>query len=163
MLLVHRFDGFFCFLICVFKVFLSNRFKNLKAQLGLYQKKGRGRYPLDPPPTPHLPLDVRLKWHYWEAATIKYLIAATPNTGESISLSSSVANGRIIPWSSNFGKSLYLQLKVGYDHQIWIAGISFREDTILHSPDFDDPITAWWFGFDKPAYLRFWMPYSHQI
>ena len=150
MLLVHRFDGFFCFLICVIKVFLSNRLKNLKAQLGLYQKRA-GVGTLSTPP------------HYWEATTIKYLIAATPNRGESISLSSSVANGRIIPWSSNFGKSLYLQLKVGYDHQIWIAGISFREDTILHSSDFDDPITAWWFGFDKPAYLRFWMRYSHQI
>ena len=162
MLLVHRFDGFFRFLICVFKVFLLNRFKNLKAQLELYQKRA-GVGTLWNPHPPHLLLDVRLKRHYWEATTIKYLTAATPDRGESISISSLVVNGRIIPWSSNFGKSLYLQLKVGYDHQIWIAGISFREDTILHFPDFDDPITAWWFGFDKPAYLRFWMRYSHQI
>ena len=42
MVLVHRFDGFF-------KKFLLNWFKNLRAQFGLYQKKGRGPDPLDPP------------------------------------------------------------------------------------------------------------------
>ena len=42
MLLVHLLDGFF-------KTFLLNWFKNLRAQFGLYQKRG-GLDPLDPPP-----------------------------------------------------------------------------------------------------------------
>ena len=39
-LLVHRFDEFFCFLNWFLKSFLLNWFKNLRAHFGLHLKKG---------------------------------------------------------------------------------------------------------------------------
>ena len=39
MLLEHRFDGFFRFLNLFFKALLLNWFKNLRVQIGLYQKR----------------------------------------------------------------------------------------------------------------------------
>ena len=54
MLLLHRFDGFFCFLNWFFKAFLLNWSKNLREQFRLYQKRAGIRIPWT------LPLDVRL-------------------------------------------------------------------------------------------------------
>ena len=58
----HRFDGFFRFFNWFFKAFLLNRFKNLRAQFGLYQKRAGVRTPWTHPPSPHPPLDARLNY-----------------------------------------------------------------------------------------------------
>ena len=53
MLLENCFDGFFHFFSWFFKVFLLHWFKNLRAQLGLYQK-GQGSRPTGPSLDAHL-------------------------------------------------------------------------------------------------------------
>ena len=63
MLLVHRFDGFFCFLNWFFKAFVLNWLKNLRAQFGLYGKRAGVRTPWTTPPS-SLPLDARLMYIY---------------------------------------------------------------------------------------------------
>ena len=60
MLLVHCFNGFFCFLNWYFKVFVLNWCKNLRAQFGLYRKRAGVWTPWNPPPIP--PQDARLKF-----------------------------------------------------------------------------------------------------
>ena len=63
MLLVDRFDRFFCFLNWLFKAFLLNWLKNLRAQFGLY-RKGQGSGPPGPLRYMSLPVCLCLKTNW---------------------------------------------------------------------------------------------------
>ena len=70
MLLVHCFNGFFCFLNWFLKVFFLNWFKNLRAQCGLYRKRVDPLDPINPNPPPQpTPCVLRLVKTFWLVET----------------------------------------------------------------------------------------------
>ena len=77
-----------------------------------------------------------------------------------------LAGDFIITQSDNPKKSSYLQFQMSYSHQIWTAGVSFREEAISSSSlgaGTVNTIATWTRCFDKSLCFQSWIHYSHHI